>query len=56
MWDTFNSFIDIACKGVRYGFIPMIVLYAMKKDPRIRLSDVVSPFPSALPDAGMPTM
>ena len=32
--------------GVRYGFIPFIVLYAMKKDPRITWGDVISPLPS----------
>ena len=46
LWDTATTVLNCTVTGVRYGFIPFIVLYAMKKDPRITWGDVISPLPS----------
>ena len=32
--------------AIQYGFIPAIVLYGMKKDPRIGWTDVLAPWPT----------
>jgi hypothetical protein len=55
MWETIEMLTSIATAGVRYGFIPFMILYAMKKDPRISVMDVVSPVPNAPPE-GAPMM
>jgi hypothetical protein len=46
IWDTAATVLSCTVTGVRYGFIPFIVLYAMKKDPRITWGDVISPLPA----------
>ena len=46
VWETATTILNCTVTGVRYGFIPFIVLYAMKKDPRITWGDVISPLPS----------
>jgi hypothetical protein len=53
IWETVNSAVSVATVAVRYGFIPFMILYAMKKDPRIRWSNVLSPLPSAPPEGAM---
>eukprot|EP01051_Picozoa_sp_SAG22_P020946 SAG22_NODE_4426_length_1272_cov_1.782609_1_plen_68_part_00 len=35
------------CKVIQYGFIPAVILFGMKKDPRITWFDVLAPFPTA---------
>jgi hypothetical protein len=50
-WETATTILNCSITGMRYGFIPFIVLYAMKKDPRISVWDVLSPSPSFDPNA-----
>ena len=54
-WETATTILNCSITGMRYGFIPFIVLYAMKKDPRISWGDVLSPIPGA-PDPNQQMM
>lgn len=42
-----NTIVQCSVTGIRYGFIPLLIIYAMKKDPRISWGDILSPLPGA---------
>ena len=41
MWEAASTAVSWGATAMRYGFIPFIIIYAMKKDPRIRWSDLL---------------